>query len=341
MSADTEMIPIRIDQLEALGGELMLLPEIESLSEFETLLQLEKVTTRMSESETWKIDYCREVDMTNKANHFKTVPSKATLPLLEGRMVHAFTSKAKEYFSGEGRSADWPINSDSKREYEALVHYHMPKHKIKKEALSRISKSRIAIRDIVGQTNERTMMAVLIPADVCCGNKVPTFLLPHFDDDEKLNIEAQKVWTCAANSFVFDWFARKFVTTSMNKFILDILRIPNKIVPGSKEWKKLVELYDKMEAEEFMSLGWGKIRAEIDATVANSCLLDIATMRQILDSFPLIDKKEHPIRDEKHSTVTKDSVLSAMGSKRSKKRCEEAFEQGAIPYRPAGLIPKK
>ena len=340
MSADTEMVSIGIDQLKALGGKLMLLPEIESLSEFETLLELEKVTTRMSESETWKIDYCREVDMTNKKPHFKSEPSKATLPLIEGRMVHAFTSKAKEYISGKGRSAVWSTNSDSKRDYGALVQYHMPKDEIKKEAQSRISKPRIGIRDIVGQTNERTMMAVLIPADVCCGNKVPTVLLPHFDDDEKLNIEAQKVWTCIANSFVFDWVARKFVTTSMNKFILEILRIPNKLVPGSKEWEKLVGLYDKMEAEEFMSLGWGKIRAEIDATVAKSCQLNIMKMGQILDSFPLIDKKEHPIHDEKHSTVTKDSVLSAMGSKRSKKRCEEAFQIGAIPYRPAGLISK-
>lgn len=341
MRADTEMVSISIDQLKALGGGRMLLPEMESLSELETLLQLEKVTTRMSESETWKIDYCREVDMTNKADHFKSEPSKTTLPLLEGRMVHAFTSKAKEYISGEGRSAVWLTNSDSKRDYDALVQYHMPKDKIKKEALSRISKPRIAIRDIVGQTNERTMMAVLIPADVCCGNKVPTVLLPHFDDDEKLNIEAQKVWTCIANSFVFDWVARKVVTTSMNKFILEILRVPDKIVPDSKEWKKLVGLYDKMEAEEFMSLGWGKIRAEIDATVAKSCQLNITKMGQILDSFPLIDKKEHPIHDEKHSTVTKDSVLSAMGRKRSKKRCEEAFQIGAIPYRPAGLISKQ
>ena len=150
-------------------------------------------------------------------------------------MAHAFTSKAKEYIRGEGRSAVWSTNSDSKRDYEALVQFHMPKDEIKKEAQSRISKPRIGIRDIVGQTNERTMMAVRIPTGVCCGNKVPTILLPHFNGDETLNVEAQKVWTCIANSFVFDWFARKFVTTSMNKFILDILRIPDNIVPGSRE----------------------------------------------------------------------------------------------------------
>jgi len=341
MSADTEMVSIGIDQLKALGGELMLLPEITNSSELTILSDLAKVTTLMNESEIWEIDYCREVDMTNKKPHFKSKPSMTTLPLLEGRMAHAFTSKAKEYIRGEGRSAVWSTNSDSKRDYEALVQFHMPKDEIKKEAQPRISKPRIGIRDIVGQTNERTMMAVRIPAGVCCGNKVPTILLPHFNSDETLNLEAQKVWICIANSFVFDWVARKFVTTSMNKFILDILRIPNKIVPGSKEWKKLVELYDKMEAEEFMSLAWGKIRAEIDAEVALSCQLNITKMGQILESFPLIDKMEHPIHDEKHSTVTKDSVLSAMGSKKWKKRCEEAFELGAIPYRPAGLISKQ
>lgn len=341
MSADTEMVSIGIDQLKALGGELMLPPEITNSSELTILSDLAKVTTQISESEIWGIDYCREVDMTNKKPHFKSEPSKITLPVIEGRMAHAFTSKAKEYISGAGRSAVWSANFDSRRDYSELVQFHMPKDKIKKEAQSRISKQRIGIRDIVGQTNERTMMAVQIPAGVCCGNKVPTILLPYFNNSETLNLEAQKVWICIANSFVFDWVARKFVTTSMNKFILDILRIPNKIVPGSKEWEKLVELYDKMEAEEFMSLGWGKIRAEIDAEVALSCQLNIMKMKQILESFPLIDKKERPIHDEKNSTVTKDSVLSKMGSKRSEKRCEEAFELGAIPYRPDGLISKQ
>jgi len=338
MSEDRGMLSLKINQLKELGGDLMLVPEITKSSEMVILKKLQEVTTAMCNSELWKIDYCREVDMTNKKKFFLPKPGNDTLPILEGRMAHAFTSKAKEYIRGKGRSAVWLTNSDSKRDYDSLVQYHLPKNKIKKQAQSRISKQRIGIRDIVGQTNERTMMAVQIPAGVCCGNKVPTILLPYFNNSEPLNLEAQKVWICIANSFVFDWVARKFVTTSMNKFILDILRIPNKIVPGSKEWEKLVELYDKMEAEEFMSLGWGKIRAEIDAEVALSCQLDITMMGQILDSFPLIDKKEHPIHDEKHSTVTKDSVLSKMGSKRSEKRCEEAFELGAIPYRPDGLI---
>ena len=341
MSADTRMLSLGIDQLKQLGGEMMLVPEITNSSEMAILKKLQEVTTTMSNSELWRLDYCREVDMTNKKKFFLSKPGKGTLPVLEGRMAHAFTSKAKKYISGQGRSAVWSTNSDSKRDYEALVQFHMPKDEIKKEAQSRISKPRIGIRDIVGQTNERTMMAVRIPAGVCCGNKVPTILLPHFSSDETLNVEAQKVWTCIANSFVFDWVARKFVTTSMNKFILEILRIPNKIVPGSKEWNKLVELYDKMEVEEFMSLAWADIRAEIDAEVALSCKLNITNMGQIIDSFPLIDKMEHPIHDEERSTVTKDSVLSKMGRKESKKRCEEAFQIGAIPYRPAGLISEK
>ena len=338
MSADTVMVSIGIDQIKALGGKRMLLPEITNSSELAILSDLAKVTTSMNESEIWGIDYCREVDMTNKKPHFKSEPSHLALPVIEGRMVHAFTSKAKEYIRGEGRSANWSANFDSNRNYSELVQFHMPKDEIQEEAQSRIGKQRIGIRDIVGQTNERTMMAVQIPAGVCCGNKVPTILLPYFENNETLNLEAQKVWICIANSFVFDWISRKFVTTSMNKFIIEILRMPDKIVPGSKEWDELVQLYDKLETEEFMSLKWGKIRAEIDAIVARSCQLNITKMGQILDSFPLIDKMEHPIHDEKHSTVTKDSVLSKMGSKRSKKRCEEAFQIGAIPYRPAGLI---
>ena len=341
MSADTVMVSIGIDQIKALGGERMLLPEITNSSELAILLDLTKVTTSMNESEIWGIDYCREVDMTNKKPHFKSEPTRMALPVIEGRMAHAFTSKAKEYISGEGRSAVWSANFDLSRNYSELVQFHMPKDEIKKEAQSRISKQRIGIRDIVGQTNERTMMAVQIPAGVCCGNKVPTILLPYFDNNETLNPEAQKVWICIANSFVFDWISRKFVTTSMNKFIIEILRMPDKIVPDSKEWDELVQLYDKLEAEEFMSLAWGKLRAEIDAVVALSYQLNIKKMEQILESFPLIDKKERPIHDEKRSTVTMDSILSAMGSKESRERCEKAFELGAIPYRPDGLISKQ
>ena len=342
MTRGEDLVSITIGQIKELSGpELLLPPEISNPEEKKILLELMKVTSRMNDSGSfWKIDYQREVDMTNKKPHFKRQPTKGTVPVIEGRMVHAFNSKANEHLEGGGRSATWNINVNSQRDYGELVQFHMPSDKINKGGQSRISKPRIGIRDIVGQTNERTMMAALIPGGVCCGNKVPTLLFPHFNGDARLEIEARKVWICIANSFVFDWFSRKFVTTSMNLFILEILRIPDKITPDSKEWKKMVELYDKLEAEEFISLPWGEIRAKIDALVAKSCGLNQKTMRVIIESFPLLDRKENPIHVEEKSTVTMDVVLMAMGSKKSKARFDKALEIGAIPYRPAGLVPQ-
>ena len=132
MSADTVMVSIGIDQIKVLGGKRMLLPEITNSSELAILSDLAKVTTSMNESEMWGIDYCREVDMTNKKPHFKSEPSKMALPVIEGRMAHAFTSKAKEYISGKGRSAVWSANFDLRRNYSELVQFHMPKDEIKK-----------------------------------------------------------------------------------------------------------------------------------------------------------------------------------------------------------------
>ena len=332
------LIPIPLHQLHTISGELMLPPEVRSHAELEVLLALVESTVRMNESELWKFEYCREVDMTAKRKHFKSESTNATFPLLEGRMLHAFTSKGKEHVSGSGRSAKWVTNLNEERSYSELVQFHMTCAEIKPEARARIDTFRVAVRDIVGQTNERTMMAARIPGGVACGNKVPTLLFPYFSSDPGLSEQAQKVWICVANSFVFDWMARKFVTTSMNKFILEVLRFPKTLVPQSSEWNTLIDKYDALEFESSLSLRWGQIRGEIDALVAEVSGLELSEMREVLLSFPLLDKNEPPLQGEKKSSITMDTVLAEMGCRDAKERFEAAKVLGAIPYRPDAFM---
>jgi hypothetical protein len=143
---------------------------------------------------------------------------------------------------------------------------------------------RVGFCDVAGQTNERSLMAALIPPGVVCGNKVPTILFPNDPREDRL-----LVWTAIANSFVFDWMLRRVLTTTVNYFLLQSVPLPRLAIEGLP-WKKLASAARQLrkidnagnsrETYERMA----QLRAEIDAEVAVAYGLDCppsAPMAQI------------------------------------------------------------
>lgn len=316
--------------------ELKYLREDYSIPETFTNIELDifkKMITNgvlCDENPEWKMDIVREVDMTTFANKF-IKNSKKGVPIIEGRMIHNFRTGAKNYVSGQGRSAKWSINSYGKATIKPQ--YTILEQDLPTSILERLRVERAGFCDIAGQTNERGMMASLIPSGVVCGNKVPTITFVNDNSTDRLLL-----WIGIVNSFSFDWFLRRVLTTTVNFFLLKSIPLPN-IIITSNEAKIIIEntrnLIDKDKAS--ISLNeMESMRASIDIAVAKAYGLDKKDLENILLDFPLLDRGQPCINGEAKSTVTKDCILMNIKGNEdyqvNARRYKEAKELGAFAY---------
>ncbi len=318
------------------------LPEVRSVAEWRLFSKIAEAGVSWEEPGCgWTPKFCREVDMTKERPKFLGRATPGALPLVEGRMVQAHRFGVKGHVSGTGRSALWEAYAigDSRLSPQFWIRpSDMPRAN-----QHRADVLRVGFCDIAGQTNERSLMASLIPVGVVCGNKVPTILFPDDPSEERL-----LVWVSIANSFAFDWMLRRVLTTTVNYFLLQSVPMP-KLAKEGLPWKKLVgaarelrtldsagatcETYERM----------AQLREEIDAEVAVAYGLDLKDMELVLQDFPILDRGQMGLPGEAKSTITRDSVLAAMAKRTGSQstvwshRAVEARALGAMAYVPSEL----
>lgn len=309
-------------------------PEVRSAAEWDLYRRIMDHGVRLSES-AWRPAPMREVDMTRDRSRF-AVSGTGCVPVIEGRMVQQFRVGAKGYVCGSGRRAIWtPYNlGQSKIEPQFWI---APGH-VPASAAPRVWRERVGFCDVTGQTNERTILAGMIPRGAVCGNKVPTLLF-----DSKPGSMPWS-WLAIANSFVFDWMARRIVTTTVNYFLLMSLPMPS-IDPSGREARdlarraKVLQGLDRTPTVDLARVA--QLRAELDARVARLYGLTREDLALLLADFPLLDRNQPPLPGESRSTITRDAVLSAferlVGAAQSTaaSRYRLARDVGAFAYIPA------
>ncbi|MGL6093642.1 MAG: Eco57I restriction-modification methylase domain-containing protein [Pseudomonas paracarnis] len=318
------------------------LPEVRSVSEWRLFSKIGEAGISWEEpGYGWTPKFCREVDMTKERQKFLARPTLGALPLVEGRMVQAHRFGVKGHVSGSGRSALW-------KAYSIGGSLLSPQFWIRPSDMPRANQHRVDVVrvgfcDIAGQTNERSLMASLIPAGVICGNKVPTILFPEDPSEERL-----LVWVSIANSFAFDWMLRRVLTTTVNYFLLQSVPMP-KLAKDGLPWKRLVSAARELRKldtagasrETYERVAY--LRGEIDAEVAVAYALCLEDMELVLQDFPLLDRGQVRLPGEAKSTVTIDSVLAAMAKRTGSpsavwsQRVIEARALGAMAYVPSEL----
>ena len=318
------------------------LPEVRSVSEWRLFSKIGEAGISWEEpGYGWTPKFCREVDMTKERQKFLARPTLGALPLVEGRMVQAHRFGVKGHVSGSGRSALWEA-------YSIGGSLLSPQFWIRPSDMPRANQHRVDVVrvgfcDIAGQTNERSLMASLIPAGVICGNKVPTILFPEDPSEERL-----LVWVSIANSFAFDWMLRRVLTTTVNYFLLQSVPMP-KLAKDGLPWKRLVSAarelrkLDTAGASRETYERMAHLRGEIDAEVAVAYALCLEDMELVLQDFPLLDRGQVRLPGEAKSTITVDSVLAAMAKRTGSQsavwsqRVIEARALGAMAYVPSEL----
>lgn len=162
--------------------------------------------------------YCREVDMGTDRDLL--TEDTTGLPVYEGRMVAQFDHRAKAYIAGRGRAAEWVELEFERREKAIRPQWYLPSDKVPKKLSERIHQYRLGFCDVASPTNERTLVAALIPPECVCGDKVPTIT---FQAD---SVWAYMLWLAVANSFAMDFLARRKVSLKMSYTVMDSLPFP-------------------------------------------------------------------------------------------------------------------
>lgn len=286
----------------------------------------------------WMPRYQRELDMTNDRRSFEPHQPEGTIPVIEGRHVSQFRSRAKAYAFGEGRAAIW--EPQDLRTAILVPQWSVRPERIRERAWDAASRSRVGFCDITGQTNERSLLVARIPAGVVCGNKVPTLSFSSGGADR------EDLFIALANSLVVDWMLRRLVTTTVNFFLLNSLPMPP-VTESSKSGSRILDLSRQVSnaegnrATDLWSVAeW---RAEIDARTAASWGIGLADMRLIMQDFPLLDRGQVVLPGESRSTVTHDLVISTLAELLGEEnnaeieieRVRRSRVVGAIPYVPA------
>jgi hypothetical protein len=110
---------------------------------------------------------------------------------------------------------------------------------------------RIAFRDVSRATDNRTIRAALLPANIFITNKGPYLLWPRGDELDQAFLLA------ALSSRALDWYARRFVEVSMNFFIFNPLPIPR---PSRDNplWQRAVALAGRLAAPDDRFAEWAQ-----------------------------------------------------------------------------------
>ena len=328
---------IPVVRLKRLRPDLTL-PEVRSAAEWRLFDKMQTGGLSLGDKASpWHAVFCREVDMTRSRPHFVRAPAPDTLPLVEGRMVFQHRLGSKAYVSGEGRAAKWrPLPPGQS---VALPQFWIDQKKLSSVARERAGRTRAGFCDITGQTNERSMMAALVPPGVVCGNKVPTIEFSNDPSEDRLLL-----WLATVNSLPFDWLLRRVVTTTVNYFVLESVRLPAMDV-GNLPAQRLIDIARQLamlDGNGVVSVEqcWrvAALRAEADVIVANAYRCEEEDLILMLRDFPLLDGGQPCIHREARSTITADLLLSSWRNRKRKvlgdliRRVDVAKELGAVPY---------
>lgn len=175
------------------------------------------------------IDFVNELHMTNDKDLFIEEFGEGLLPLYEGKMIHQFDTNFSQatYFL---KKAKFDERLKSKELYRA-------KKATGKELKPELIKYdreffRLAYRAIARDTDERTLIASLLPKDCGCGNSVYSSIPKKYilrDDEICIDVvpyERILLVLALLNSLVVDFIIRNMVQINVSKTYLERIPLP-------------------------------------------------------------------------------------------------------------------
>ncbi|QCC49766.1 Eco57I restriction-modification methylase domain-containing protein [Halapricum salinum] len=334
--------------LEQYSPEARIFPLLKSEEESEVLQAIiQNPSIGEQSEEEWYADPYRELDRTNDADRFVESEGDGKYPVLGGKNIYQFVHDSS-YFDIEGPEfwsvEDPPENSAKYRVREKnlpklkraiydefdgtgsqvgfvneLLEEHRGKRLSEEDVLLDCSEYRIVIRDVTSATNERTILASVIPSGIVCTNTLHTLrpfeITPDRDDLEEYPLHStyerifsdREVFAALGliNSIPFDFLMKTKVDTHIVMYKFTESQVP-RLTKGDKWfdyiWERAARLncYGDDFAEMRERLGGidpaiemderRKVQAELDAAAFHAYGLDREQTAFVLDDF-------HQVRD--------------------------------------------
>lgn len=162
--------------------------------------------------------YMAEVHMGNDRGLFSE--GEEGLPVFEGRMINAYDYRAKGYVSGRGRSAVWEDYAFGSPAKQVQPQWRITEDRIPDKLGDRVYRYRAVFGDVASPTNQRGLIAGLLPGHIVSGHTVPTI---EFSDADMRYL---LLWIGIANSFAIDFLVRTKVSLHMSYTIMDSVPFP-------------------------------------------------------------------------------------------------------------------
>lgn len=355
-------IELSLEELRACSPNTLAPPMFHSLRDanitlpiYKTLgILLNRQSTTMNN--LWSISIQRMLSLSDPGDLFRTANELAAsgeggdptqwMRLYSGKTIHQFNHRFATW-----RGDDWEASSDTDLRdavHEADTEYCVRRIEVEKRTAGKLPATwLIGYRDVCRATDERTIIASVIPlvgCDTHCRNIYFTSL-------------ASQSATCLIanlNSFVLDYFCRqKVVAIGLGSGIMEQLPVlPPSTYTSACPWSgqlqstfnhqhfllpRVLELtYTAWDLEPFASecgyagppFRWDEerrfvLRAELDAAFFHLYGLNRDDAAYILDTFPIVRRKDI----EKHGTYrTKDTILEIFDAMAVASRNGEAYQ---------------
>ncbi len=155
-------------------------------------------------------------------------------------------------------------------------------------------RARVAFRDVARATDSRTVRVALMPPSVFIANQAPYLLWRRGDEQDEAYLLG------VLSSIPLDWYARRFVETHLNFFILNPFPVPR---PGRSDplWQRTVALAGRLACPDDRFSTWAQavgvdcgplpsdekksMICELDAVVARLYGLDEAQLVHVFETF--------------------------------------------------------
>ncbi|HBA84215.1 MAG TPA: ATP-binding protein [Verrucomicrobia bacterium] len=247
----------------------------------------------LKEAATWTLRLKNEFHMTNDSYLYHPEKKQARIPLVEGKLFQQFSSVLGEpkYWLDESEARAALLGGDD--DEGQVLDYQ---------------RHRLAFRDVAAATNERCMIATLLPRRVFCPHTVSLEDVPASGLTPKQRFYLLSV----LNSFAFDYTIRQKVTNHVSFFLVYATTVPRltekdaafgpivnraaRLICTTPEFDQLAkEVGLKSHKDGAIDpVERAKLRAELDGLIAHLYGLTEEEFAYILTTFPLV---ADPVKD--------------------------------------------
>ena len=260
-AGDQSAFPVRLtrETIALVGGPALRIPDVRSARDLDWILRVTCAHPRLGAAEGWALSFGRELNASDDRAHF----GRAGLPVLEGKCIAPFQVEATGV-------TQFILQSVAERLLPARS----------------FDRPRLAYRDVSGATNQRTLIAAVLPAGVVTTHTLFCLRTP-------IPLVQQHFLCGLFNSYILNAIVRLLMGSHVTTSLVESLPVPRWC--GSAAQLEIARAAGRLAAPRGNPGGGDSV---LQALVARLYDLDSQVFGRILESFPLV-----PARDRERALM--------------------------------------